>query len=106
MVIDTHVAYRLLENVRGQCGVPAARLRGVTASRVRQVISGIEGTGRRAILLGATKQEFYGYPDGTVKQVMNYHGQIDGYDLNGVPASTMSYSVVVWMWERSSRSAR
>jgi hypothetical protein len=106
VVIDTHVAYRLLENVRGQCGVPAARLRGVTASRVRQVISGIEGTGRRAILLGATKQEFYGYPDGTVKQVMNYHGQIDGYDLNGVPASTMSYSVVVWMWERSSRSAR
>jgi hypothetical protein len=101
VVIDTHVAYRLLENVRGQCGAPAAQLRGVSMPRVIQVISGIEGTGRRAILLGATKKEFNGYPDGTVKQVMNYHGQIDGYDLNGVPASTMSYSLVVWMWERN-----
>jgi hypothetical protein len=99
--VDSQVADRLLENVRGECGVPAARLREVSVPRIRQVISGIEGTGRRAILLGSTKQEFNEYSDGTVRQVMNLHAQIDGYDMNGVPASTKYYSVVVWMWEQS-----
>jgi hypothetical protein len=99
--IDGPVADRLLENVRGQCGVPAARLREVSVPRIRQVISGIEGTGRRAVLLGSTRQEFNEYPNGTVKQVMNLHAQIDGYDMNGVPASTRHYSVVVWMWEQN-----
>ena len=101
VVIDGQVADRLLENVRGQCGVPAARLREISVPRIRQVISDVEGTGRRAILLGSTKNEFNEYPDGTVKRVMSYHGQIDGYDMNGVPATTRYYSVVVWMWEQS-----
>jgi hypothetical protein len=99
--VDSQVADKLLENVRGECGVPAARLRDVSVLRIRQVISGIEGTGRRAILLGSTKQEFNEYSDGTVKQVMNLHAQIDGYDMNGVPASLRHFSVVVWMWEQS-----
>jgi hypothetical protein len=99
--VDSQVADRLLENVRGECGVPAARLRDVSVPKIRQVISGIEGTGRRAVLLGSTKQEFNEYSDGTVKQVMNLHAQIDGYDMNGVPGSTLYYSVVVWMWEQS-----
>jgi hypothetical protein len=101
VAVDGQVADRLLENVRGQCGVPAARLREVSVPRIRQVISGIEGTGRRAVLLGATRQTFHEYSDGTVRKVMNYHGQIDGYDMNGVPSSTQSYSVVVWMWEQN-----
>jgi hypothetical protein len=101
VAIDGQVADRLLENVRGQCGVPAARLREVSVPRVRQVISGVEATGRRAVLLGATKNEFNEYPDGTVKKAMNYHGQIDNYDMNGVPASTRYYWVTVWMWEQN-----
>ena len=99
--VDSPDANKLLENVRGECGVPAARLRDVSVPRIRQVISGIEGTGRRAILLGSTKKEFNEYSDGTVRQVMNLHAQVDGYDLNGVPASTRNFSVVVWMWEQS-----
>jgi len=36
-----------------------------------------------------------------MKRVMNLNTRIDGYDMNGGPASTRSYSVVVWMWEQS-----
>jgi hypothetical protein len=101
VVIDGPIADRLLENIRGDRGVPAAGLRDVTVPRVKQVISGIEGTGRRAVLLGSTKSEFNAYPDGTVKRVMKLNTHLDAYDLNGVPTSTRSYSVVVWMWERN-----
>jgi hypothetical protein len=101
VVIDGPIADRLLEDIRGDCGVPTARLRDVTVPRVKQVIKGIDGTGRRAVLLDSNKNEFNEYPNGTVKQVMKLNTRLDGYDLNGVPTSTRSYSVVVWMWERS-----
>jgi hypothetical protein len=101
VVIDGPVADRLLENVRGGCGVPAARLREISVRRIRQVISGIEGTGRRAILLGSTKNEFNEYSGGTARRAMNLRTQLDGHDDNGVPASTRPYPVVVWMWEQS-----
>jgi hypothetical protein len=35
-----------------------------------------------------------------MEQVMSLNTQVDGYDMNGVPASGRSYSVVVWMWEQ------
>ena len=77
VVIDSTIADRLLENIRGDCGVPAAQLLDVTVPRVKQVIKGIDGTGRRAVLLGSTKNEFNPYPDGTVKQVMNLNTRLD-----------------------------
>ena len=40
---------------RDDCGVPAARLLDVTVPRVKQGINGIDGTGRRAVLLDSTK---------------------------------------------------
>jgi hypothetical protein len=101
VVIDGPIADRLLEDIRGDCGVPAARLRDVTVPRVKQVVKGIDGTGRRAVLLGSTKNEFNEYPDGTVKQVLKLNTRLDATDLNGVPTSTQSYSVVVWMWEQN-----
>ncbi|WP_300613810.1 hypothetical protein [Trebonia sp.] len=100
VVIDGPIADRLLENIRGDCGVPAARLPDVTVTKVKQVIKDIDGTGRRAVLLGSAKTEFNPYPDGTVEQVMNLHTQFDAHDLNGVPRSTRSYSIIVWMWEK------
>jgi hypothetical protein len=101
VVVDGRVADLLLENIRGECGVPAARLREISVPRIRQVIRGIEGAGRRAVLLGATKNEFNEYSDGTARQVMNLRTRLDGHDANGVPASTRPYSLVVWMWEQS-----
>jgi hypothetical protein len=101
VVIDDFIADRMLENIRGDCGVPAARLRDATLPRVRQVISGIEGTGRRAVLLGSKQQEFKGYPAGTVRQAMNLHSQFDAYWMQGVPDSTKPYTIGVWMWEQN-----
>lgn len=101
VVIDNDTADRMLEDIRGMCGVPTARLRYVTVARVKEVIKDIESTGRRAVLLGRYPWDFNAYPDGTVKEVMNLHTQLDSYDLNGVPKSTWSYSMVVWMWEQN-----
>jgi hypothetical protein len=101
VVIDGPIANRMLGDIRVDCDVPAARLRDVTVSRVKQVIKGIDGTGRRAVLLGSRKDEFNEYPDGTVKQVMKLNTHFDATDLNGVPTTTWSYSFVVWMWERN-----
>jgi hypothetical protein len=101
VVIDGSVADRMLQNIRGDCGVPTARLRDVTVSRVNEVISGIDGTGRRVVLLGSTEKQFGAYRDGTVKQVMDLHTQFDAYWFQGVPKSTSSYSIYVWMWEQN-----
>jgi hypothetical protein len=101
VVIDGPIADRLLENIRGDCGVPTARLVYVTVARVKQVISSVEGTGRRAVLLGSTPTEFNPYSNGTVTQVMDLHTQLDAYDLNGVLKSTWSFPIVVWMWEQN-----
>lgn len=101
VVTDGPTADRMLEDIRGMCGVPTARLRDVTVARVKEVITGIEGTGRRAVLLGRYASDFNAYQNGTVKEVMNMHTQIDAYELDEVPKSTRSYSIVVWMWEQN-----
>jgi hypothetical protein len=101
VVIDGSVADRMLQNIRGDCGVPTARLRDVTVPRVNEVISGIDGTGRRVVLLGSTRKQFGAYRDGTVKQVMDLHTQFDAYWFQGVPKSTSPYSIYVWMWEQN-----
>jgi xanthosine utilization system XapX-like protein len=101
VVIDGPIADRLLEAIRGMCGVPTARLRDPTIADVRQVISDITATGRRPVLLGRHATDLSAYSDGTVKEVMNLHTQLDDYDFGGVPRSTWSYSIAVWMWEQN-----
>jgi hypothetical protein len=101
LVIDGWTADRLLENIRGDCGVPAAGLADVTVSRVEQVISGIEATGRRAVVIGNSQKELSPYPDGTMTQVMALHTQFDAYDFNSVPKSTRNYWIFMWMWEQN-----
>jgi hypothetical protein len=101
VVINGSLADRLLENIRGMCDLPVARIDYPTTEKVQAVIASIEGTGRRAILLGANATDFSAYPDGTVEEVMNLHTQLDIWDFQGVPHSTSSYHFVVWMWEQN-----
>lgn len=101
VVIDGFTADRLLQNIREGCGVPTARLEDPTVSRVNQVISGIEGTGRRAVVLGESSKELSPYSGGTVTQVMALHTQFDAWVFNGVPESTRNYWMTVWMWEQN-----
>ena len=101
VVINDWIANRMLENIRGDCGVPAARLDNATVPLVNRVISAIEATGRRAVVLGSYKEQVRSYPDGTTTQVMDLHTQVDAYNMNGAPDWTDSQWVSVWMWEQN-----
>jgi hypothetical protein len=101
VVINDWIANRMLENIRGDCGVPAARLDNATVPLVKQVISAIEATGRRAVVLGSYQAQVSSYPGGTTTQVMDLHTQVDAYNMNGAPDWTDSQWVSVWMWEQN-----
>jgi hypothetical protein len=101
VVINGSIADRMLENIRGMCDLPVARIDYPTTAKVQAVIAGIEATGRRAVLLDASATDFSAYPDGTVEEVMNLHTQLDVWDFSGIPHSTSSYQLVVWMWEQN-----
>lgn len=101
VVISGWTADRMLENIRGDCGVPAARLNNPTVPLVKQVISGIEATGRRAVLLGSYEGAVSPYSGGTTTQVMDLHTQFDAYYMNSVPDWTRSQWISVWMWEQN-----
>jgi hypothetical protein len=101
VVINDWTANRMLENIRGDCGVPAARLDNATVPLVKRVISAIEATGRRAVVLGSYQEQVSSYPDGTTTQVMDLHTQVDAYNMNGAPDWTDSQWVSVWMWEQN-----
>ena len=101
VVINNWTADRLLENIRGDCGVPTARINDATVPLVKRVISGIEATGRRAVVLGSYKQQVSPYPGGTTTQVMDLHARVDAYNMNGVPDWTGNQWFSVWMWEQN-----
>lgn len=101
VVVNGWTANRMLENIRGDCGVPTARVDNATVPLVTQVISGIEATGRRAVVLGAYQWQVSPYPNGTTTQVMDLHAQVDAYNMNGVPSWTGSQWFSVWMWEQN-----
>ena len=101
VVINDWIANRMLENIRGDCGVPAARLDNATVPLVKQVIGAVEATGRRAVVLGSYQAQVNSYPGGTTTQVMDLHTQVDAYNMNGAPDWTHSQWVSVWMWEQN-----
>jgi hypothetical protein len=101
VVINNWTANRMLENIRGDCGVPTARLDNATVPLVKQVISAIEATGRRAVVLGSYQEQVSSYPGGTTTQVMDLHARVDAYNMNGAPDWTGSQWFSVWMWEQN-----
>lgn len=101
VVINNWTANRMLENIRGDCGVPTARLDNATVPLVKQVISAIEATGRRAVVLSSYQEQVSSYPGGTTTQVMDLHARVDAYNMNGAPDWTGSQWFSVWMWEQN-----
>jgi hypothetical protein len=101
VVINSWPANRLLENIRGDCGVPAGRLDNATVPLVKQVIGGIEAAGRRPVVLSSYQNELSPFPNGTTTHVMSLHVHVDAYNMNGVPSWTGSQWFSVWMWEQN-----
>ena len=102
VIIDGPVADRLTEDVRGMCGVPAARItpsgRPPDASVVQGVVRDIQQAGRRPVLLAAKASELKPY-GGLVRKVMALNTTMDSSTLMAPPRTTGPLRLTVWMWE-------
>jgi hypothetical protein len=105
--IDGALADRFTEAVRGMCGDPAARatttIWAPSVTSVRQVVRGIQRTGRRPVLLAASASEFQPYRGlpyrGLVRKVMTLSTTMDDSTLMGPPRNTVPLYSNIWMWE-------
>jgi hypothetical protein len=94
-------ADRLLEAVRGMCGVPAARIYVPRHGTVENVVRGIVQVGRQPVLLAGSRSSLVRY-GGPTKQIMRLRSTIDGSTLTTPPLGVWPYSLNVWMSEPSS----
>jgi len=97
VIVNYATASRLVQAVRGMCGVPAARLFLPQPSSVQAVVAGIRGAGRRPVLLAGQQSQLtpFGAP---VRQVMALRSMADAHPLTRPPTGTSPTTANVWMW--------
>jgi hypothetical protein len=104
--VSSPAADRLLEVVRGMCGVPAARItpnhKSTAIGPVEQTVRSIERAGRRPVVLGDSLDQLQYYRGGTEQLVMTLDTNIDNSTLLFVPRTTMPYKLNVYLWEPTS----
>jgi hypothetical protein len=97
---DDLIAEFLTEDVRGMCGVPAARMVTSRPGDLEQVVRGIEQAGRRPVILAGKPSELTPY-GGPRKQIMALVSTQDGHALVTPPVGTWPLTMNVWMLEPS-----
>jgi hypothetical protein len=101
LIVERVTGDRLTQVVRGQCGVPTARVRYPQGSDVpaeadvRRLISAVRSTGRRPVLLAAEERQLSAY--GAATQVMRLRTRQDERSLTSPPDGTWSLSIDVWL---------
>ena len=96
VVLDQLTADRFAQLVRGMCDTPAAVLADVTPGTVGAVVTGIEGTGRRPVLLAENSPGLIGY-GGTPREVVNLLTTQEAHNLTTPPTRTWLIHYTVWM---------
>jgi hypothetical protein len=109
IMIDSPMADRISEVVRGMCDVPVARFHysgnvyknpTAPASQVLAAIRGVESVGRQPVLLAASASELDPYKNqGTVTKAVSMHSTMDGRSLLSKPMNIATENLFVWMWE-------
>ncbi len=97
VIINYATASRLVQTVRGMCGVPAARLFLPQPASVQAVVAGIRQAGRRPVLLAGQQGQLIRF-GGPVRQVMALHTMVDAHPLTRPPTGTAPTTLNVWMW--------
>jgi hypothetical protein len=97
VVISYATASRLLQAIRGMCGVPAARLFLPQPGTVRATVAGIRQEGRQPVLLAAQQAQLTRF-GGPARQVMVLRTTVDAHALTRPPAVTTPATLTVWMW--------
>ena len=98
VILDSLTADRFAQVIRGICGTPAAVLTNPTKTTTSAVVQGIEGVGRRPVLLAqqATELTAYGAPP---REVVNLLTTQEAHNLTAPPTRTWGIHYTVWMSE-------
>ena len=94
--VDTATTDMFSQVVRGECGQPAASVVGAPVVTIEEVVTSIERSGRRPVLLGASRSRLALF--GVVPQVvLSQQTSGDAQVLTGPPAGTWPTQYMVWM---------
>ena len=98
VILDSLTADRFAQVIRGICDTPAAVLTNPSKAKTSAVVQGIEGVGRRPVLLAQEQAELtaYGAP---AREVVNLLTTQEAHDLISPPTRTWLIHYTVWMSE-------
>ncbi|MGD0066192.1 MAG: hypothetical protein ABSB76_22445, partial [Streptosporangiaceae bacterium] len=96
VILDQLTADRFAQLVRGMCDTPAVGLTTVTPATVSAVVAGIEGTGRRPVVLAENESELTS-AGGTPREVVNLLTTQEAHNLTSPPTRTWLIHYTVWM---------
>jgi hypothetical protein len=94
--VDAATANSLSQVVRGMCGQPAASVTGASPQAVKLVVTSIEQSGRRPVLLGSSRSRV-SMLGVAPRVVLSLRTSGDARVLTGPPATTWPLQYVVWM---------
>ena len=103
VILDSLTADRFAQVIRGICDTPAAVLTNPTKAAASAVVQGIEGVGRRPVLLAQQPTELtaYGAPP---REVVNLLTTQEAHNLTAPPTRTWGIHYTVWMSEPAATS--
>jgi len=97
VIVAWPVAQQFTQVIRGMCGVPVAWIVGQPTADVQSVLTDIERTGRRPVLLGARPSQLYRYGGGSPVQVLDLSTSQDPHTLTQPPTTLSPAHYVIWM---------
>ena len=96
VILDSLTADRFSQVIRGMCATPTARIDDPTPDEVSTVVTGIEHTGRRPVLLAGTQSQLSAYGGGA-RKVVDLLTTQDAHELTQPPTRTWLIHLVIWM---------
>ncbi|MGB6581671.1 MAG: hypothetical protein WBF34_27535, partial [Streptosporangiaceae bacterium] len=98
VILDSLTADRFAQVIRGICDTPAAVLTNPSKAKTSAVVQGIEGVGRRPVLLAQEQAELTTY-GASAREVVNLLTTQEAHDLISPPTRTWLIHYTVWMSE-------
>ena len=102
VILDPLTADRFAQVIRGICDTPAAVMTNPATASIDQVVRGIEGVGRRPVLLAQQPTELTSY--GAPREVVNLLTTQEAHNLTAPPTRTWGIHYTVWMSEPAATS--
>ena len=102
VILDSLTADRFAQVIRGVCDTPAAVMTNPSKASIDQVVRGIEGVGRRPVLLAQQPTELTSY--GAPREIVNLLTTQEAHNLTGAPTRTWGVHYTVWMSEPAATS--